>query len=286
MGSVAMAPIGDTDLDRVGDFLHKNLNSRISARSWSQAVRPPWSVESPNHGFMLHEGGHVVGVYLAFYSERVIDGRNERFCNLAAWCVLPEHRLHSLKLLNALLRQPGYHFTDLSPSGNVVPINERLNLRHLDTTTALMPNLPWPSWPGRYRISSEPAVIESVLARPELQIYRDHRQAPAVSHLVMMHREEHCYVIFRRDRRRDLPLFASVLYVSNPSLFPRMAGVFGRHLLTRYGIPFTLLELRVVGGQPAASFRLKSSRAKMFKSDSLQPNQVDNLYSELVCVAW
>lgn len=286
MGSIAIAPIGDADIDRVGDFLHKNLNSRISARNWSQAIRPPWSGESPNHGFMLHEGGHVVGVYLAFYSERPIDGRTERFCNLAAWCVLPDYRLHALKLLKALLKQPGYHFVDLSPSGNVVSINERLSLRHLDTTTALMANLPWPSWPGKYRISSEPGVIESVLAPPQLQIYRDHRDARAAKHLVMIHRDEHCYVIFRRDRRRDLPLFASVLYVSNPSLFLRMAGLFGRHLLARHGIPFTLLELRVVGGQPTGSYRLRSTRVKMFKSDSLQPNQIDNLYSELVCVAW
>ncbi len=286
MGSKTVAPISEADLDRVGDFLQKNLNNRISPRDWAQAIKPPWPVESPNHGFMLLDDGRVVGAYLAFYSERLIDGRNERFCNLAAWCVLPTHRLHALKLLKALLRQPGYHFTDLSPSGNVVPINERLNLRHLDTATALMPNLPWPSWPGRYRISSESAVIQSALARPELQIYRDHRSARAVSHLVMIHRDEHCYVIFRRDRRRDLPLFASVLYVSNPSLFLRMAGVFGRHLLTHYRIPFTLFELRVIGGQPRGSFRLKSYRAKMFKSDFLEPDQIDNLYSELVCVAW
>ena len=286
LGSIAVEPIGDSDIDRVGDFLHENLDSHISARNWSQAVRPPWSVESPNHGFMLHEGGHLVGVYLAFYSERTIAERNERFCNLAAWCVVPKYRLHGLKLLNALLGQSGYHFTDLSPSGNVVRLNERLGFKHLDTAAALMPNLPWPTWPGRYRISSDPAAIESVLAGPQLQIYRDHRHARAAKHLVIIHRGEHCYVIFRRDRRKDLPLFASVLYVSNPSLFRRMAAVFGRHLLLRHRIPLTLLELRIVGGQPAGSLRLRSSRPKMFKSDSLRPEQIDNLYSELVCVAW
>ena len=266
--------------------MHKNLNSRISASDWSDAIRPPWSVDSPNHGFMLEDDGQVVGAYLAFYSERPIEGRNERFCNLAAWCVLPEYRLHALKLLTSLLRQPGYHFTDLSPSGNVVPINERLKLRHLDTTTALMPNLPWPSLPGRFQVSSEPAVIESVLTGPELQIYRDHRDARAAIHVVMIHGDEHCHVVFRRDRRRDLPLFASVLYVSNPSLFAKMPRAFGNHLLLRHGIPFTLIELRVVGSQPALSVRLRSSRVKMFKSDSLEAEQIDDLYSELACVAW
>jgi len=283
---IAVAPIRHTDLGRVGEFLHKNLNSRISAVDWARAAHPPWPVDSPNHGFMLLDEDHILGVYLAFYSDRSIDGRKERFCNLAAWCVLPKSRLHSMQLLKALLGQPGYHFTDLSPSGNTVPINERWKFKHLNTTTALMLNLPWPSWPGRYHVSSERAVIESILPARELQIYRDHEQARAAKHVVMTLRNEQCYVMFRRDWRKNLPLFASVLYVSNPSLFLRMARVFGCHLLLRYRIPVTLLELRIVGGQPAGSFRLNSARPKMFKSDFLQPDQIDNLYSELVCVAW
>ena len=56
---------------------------------------------------MLLDDNAVVGAYLAFYSERMIDGRAEPFCNLGAWCVLPSYRFHSLRLLNALLAQPG-----------------------------------------------------------------------------------------------------------------------------------------------------------------------------------
>lgn len=286
MGRARVAPIGDSDLDRVGEFLNKNLNGRVSAADWARAARVPWSVEAPNHGFMLLDESDIVGVYLAFYSSRTIQGRTERFCNLGAWCVSPMHRLHSLQLLRALLGQQGYHFTDLSPSGNTVPINERLKFIHLDTATALMPNLPWPSLPGRYKVSSEPATIEGVLSGRELQIYRDHRFGQAAHHVVMFRGDEQCYVIFRRDRRKNLPVFASVLYVSNPPLFRKMAGVFGRHLLFRHRVPVTLMEVRVVGGQPAGSYLLRSSRPKMFKSDSLQPDQIDNLYSELVCLAW
>ena len=70
--------------------------------------------------------------------------------------MLPGYRLHGLRLLKAVLRQEGYHFTDLSPSGNVVGINEKLSFRFLDTTTALVPNLPGRRLPGRGRISSDP----------------------------------------------------------------------------------------------------------------------------------
>jgi hypothetical protein len=266
--------------------LHQNLNTRVSSQKWAAAARVPWSVDAPNHGFMLLDESGIVGVYLAFYSDRTVNGRSERFCNLGAWCVLPAHRLHSITLLRALLGQPGYHFTDLSPSGNTVPVNARLKFSHLDTATALLPNLPWPSWPGSCRVTSEHAAIERMLTGSPLQIYRDHRQAQAAHHVAMDQGGDQCYVIFRRDRRKKLPLFASVLYVSNPSLFRRMAKAFGRHLLMRHGVVMTLVELRVSGGQPAGSLLLRSSRPKMFKSDSLEPDQIDNLYSELVCVAW
>ncbi len=60
-------------------------------------------------------GERVVGVLLALYSERLVAGRLERFCNMGSWCVLPEYRGESMSLLNAMLAQEGFHFTSLSP---------------------------------------------------------------------------------------------------------------------------------------------------------------------------
>ena len=134
---------------RVAAFLHANLNERVSTEQWAGAIDVPWDADPPNSGFMLLDGAEVVGVQLAFYSERTIDSRRERFCNLGAWCVLPRYRVQGLRLLRAALSQDGYHFTDLSPSGNVVEINTRLGFRFLDTATRLVPNLPWPTVPGR-----------------------------------------------------------------------------------------------------------------------------------------
>lgn len=286
MGRVAVVPIATADLDRVGEFLHRNLNERLSPADWAGAARAPWTTDAPNHGFMLVDDGAIVGVYLAFYSTRTFGERTEKFCNLAAWCVLPKYRLYSLQLLKALLAQPGYHFTDLSPSGNTVPVNERLKFGRLDTATALMANLPWPALAGRRKVISDRGEIERRLTGPQLQIFRDHQHARAANHVLLVDGERHCYVIFRRDRRKNLPLFASILYVSDVELFRSMARQFGSHLLLRHGVLATLMELRVIGAQPSGSRLLRTARPKMFRSDSLRPDQIDYLYSELVCVAW
>jgi hypothetical protein len=283
---VEVQAIGRADLPAVAQFMHEQLNRRVPVSAWVSGVDTPWAAERPNAGFMLLDDGAVVGAHLAFYSERKIDGRTERFCNLGAWCVLEEYRFHGLRLLKALLAQDGHHFTDLSPSGNVVGLNRRLGFEFLDTTTTVVPNLPWPSLPVRDTITADPALIAGTLTGRELEIYRDHAAAAAARHLLLRRRGEWCYVIWRKDRRKGFPLFGSILYVSNPELFRAMARALSRHLLLRHGAVATLVERAVAEHHPLLSRAVQSPRRKMFRSPSLEPAQIDYLYSELVCLSW
>ena len=284
--AVTVRPITPAHAARVAEFLHANLNERVPAAAWARALDVPWDVEQPNAGIMLLDGETVVGVQLAFYSERTIDGRTERFCNLGAWCVHPDYRFHSLRLLKAVLAQDGYHFTDLSPSGNVVGVNSRLGFSFLDTTTTIVPNLPWISRPGRDTISCDPALLERTLTGRELRLYRDHSTCAAARHLLLMRDSRWCYVVFRKDRRKGLSLFASILHVSDPELFRAMSGPLARHLLLRHGRAMTLVERAVTEHRPRLSLAVESPRRKMFRSPSLGPAHIDYLYSELVCVSW
>lgn len=283
--SVELGPILEADLQAVGRFLQENLNQRVNSAAWVNALQVPWSVSAPNHGYMLKDGDQVVGAYLAYYSERMIDSRVERFCNLGAWCVLEAYRSQGVRLLLSLLRQRGYHLTDFSPSGNVIPLNRKLKFIDLPTTTALMPNVPWPK--SRHAvITGDPLLLEKVLTGADETIYRDHREAAAARHLLLVRGQESCYVIFRKDSRKGVRAFASILHVGNRQLFRRMIRSVGSHLLLRHGAVGTLLDQHVVGEGVAGSVRLAPSRPKMYKSETLTPNQIDYLYSELTCLEW
>ena len=280
--TVELTPITDADVVPVAEFLQRNHDDRVP---WARACSAvPWKVEAPNHGFMLRDGQRVVGVQLAFYAERPVAGRTERFCNLGAWYVLPDFRFHSIRLLMAVLAQDGYHFTSLSPSGNVTSITARLKFRPLDTSAALVPNLPWPSLPGRTRISADPDVIASTLRGAELELYRDHAQALAARHLVLIRGQDSCYVVYREMRLKGVP-FAVILHVSNPELFHRALFPLTRHLLVRRRLLATRAELRIIGHRPLLSV-MRDSWPKLYRSASLEPAQIDDLYSELVCVPW
>lgn len=281
--TVELAPITDADVPAVADFLAAHHNGDVP---WAQACATvPWQVDAPNRGFLLRDGQRVVGTLLALYSERLLDGRVQRFCNLGSWCVLPDYRSRSIPLLKAMLAQEGYHFTVLSPDLGPQEILSWCGFRFLDTSAALVPNLPWPTVLGRTRISAEPRVVESTLVGRDLTLYRDHAAALGARHLVLSRDDEHCYIMYRPFRYNGVPVFAMVLHVSNPDLFHRALRPLTRHLLVRDRLLATLVDCRTVERAPRLSFSLVNW-PKMFRSADLAPDQIDYLYSELQCMPW
>ncbi|MGV8911576.1 MAG: hypothetical protein ACOH14_03090 [Rhodoglobus sp.] len=283
---VSTKPITSDDAGPVSEFLHENLNSRVSAAEWAQLILPPWTYRGPNHGFQLvTDEGVIVGVYAAIYSQRDSDGTTIDVCNLAAFCVLEAYRMHSLRLTRALLKQQGFVFTDLSPSGNVVAINERLGFDLLDTTTRLVANLPRLHRRG-LRLTRDPLILERVLVGPDAVVYRDHRDANAAEHLLVEREGDYGYLMFRRDRRKGLQLFSTPLYVGGSSaVLESCWGEVRSYLLSR-GLLFTLAERRVLGFTRGLGVTLTDPRSKMFRGSGLYADQVDYLYSELALVEW
>ncbi|SDH60821.1 hypothetical protein [Microbacterium pygmaeum] len=284
--SPRLAPVLEADVDAVAAFLHRELNSRVTVSSWAALLRPPWQAGTANRGFQLLEDDRVVGVYAAVYSEREIDGERRRFCNLAAFCVLEGHRAHSIRLLRAILGERCDVFTDLSPSGNVVAVNARLGFATLEGPTVLTPNLPWPAKRG-VAISADPAALTATLRGADATIHRDHRDAAAARHLLVTDGDDYAYLVFRRDRRKRLPIFATPLYVGgSPALLRSAWPAVASHLLLRHGIAATLAEERILGFTPGFGRRLSSPRTKMFRSKTVPAAGIDYLYSELALLQW
>jgi hypothetical protein len=165
-----------------------------------------------------------------------------------------------------------------------VALNNRLGFTQLDTATALVPNTPWPPRSRGVRIIDTPNEIDELLSAQDKTIYRDHAAA-AVHHVALVKDGRSCYVMFRRERRKHLPLFAYIVYVGDPLLFRDCASHFYRYLLLRHGMIATLAETRIVGHRPKRAVMI-AGWSKMFLSDELEAAQIDYLYSELTCRPW
>jgi hypothetical protein len=286
MTAVELSAITDEAAGEAAEFLHRELNPRVSAESWLALLQPPWATSAPNHGFQLRDGGKIVGVYAAVYSEREIAGTRLSVCNLAAFCVLDEYRMHSLRLVRALMKQKDYTFTDFSPSGNVVAMNERLGFQRLDGATRLVVNLPSLRHRG-VRLTQDPTVLETTLRGRDADVYRDHRGAAAARHLLVRRGGEYAYLVFRADSRKRLRLFATPLYVGgSQALLESEWGSVRAHLLLRHRLTFTLAERRLLHFARGLGRQLQSPRPKMVRSENSSSQEIDYLYSELALVSW
>jgi hypothetical protein len=282
--AVELQPITDADLLEVGEFLSVHYPPDTKGTNWGEAwgrtVNLPGS-NAPNHGFLLRSEGKVVGSLSAIYSTRMINGILEHFCNLSVWCVAPEFRMHSVRMMQAILAQPGYHFTDLVPSTTVQKLNLRLGFKYLDTTTYLMPNLPWPKR-SYASIVDNPAEIAGILkihSGRDLAIYLDHAHCPHTKHLLILSGVEACYVQWRKQKHAHMK-WISIRYVSRPIVLWREFRVLARWFLFHAHCPFTLAEIRVTRFRVFPSWVFPRPVKRMYKS-TLPPDYIDYLYSEI-----
>lgn len=281
-----LVPITASEADAAAAFLHSELNPAVTADAWRALLRPPWADAGPDSGVLLRDDDRVVGVYAVVRSMREADGAAVAHCNLAAFCVLEEYRVHSLRMIRALLGQRGVQFTDFSPSGNVVAMNERLGFARLDTTTRLVLNPP-ARRPRGVRLSSDPAVLASVLQGDDARIHSDHRGAAAARHLLVQQGDRYAYLVYRPHSMKRLRLFALPLYTGgDPTLLAAAWGAVRWHLLRHDGLPFTLAETRILGFARGIGRMLRTPRIRMVRGEGRDPADIDYLYSELALVSW
>jgi len=130
-------PATTPDVGAIIQLLRAGINARLSAEIWRRIFEYPGASNAPNLGFVLECGERVVGFLGAIYSERSLDHRTERFCNLTSWYTLPDFRSYSLKLLMAVLSQRGYTFTSLTPSPTATKAITAFGFHRLETNKVL-----------------------------------------------------------------------------------------------------------------------------------------------------
>jgi len=282
MSRPALEPIQDGDLLRFCVFLNENLNPRIAPPTWVQAFQQDWGVAKPNNGFLIRDAGRIVGGIGAIYSAQVIRGQPERFCNITSWCVLEPFRSQSMRLALALTGQPGYHYTDLTPTAVVAGSLRFLKFTPMNDRRTVWPNLPRPFSQG-IRILTDGESIAEHLPPEAARVYRDHRHLPWLGQLAVGRPGAFCHVVYKQGTLRRLPC-ADVLHVSNPDLFLRYQRPLGHYWLTRHGLLTTRVESRFLSRRPRLAREVGGYLPKMYRSDTLGEADISNLYSELAAL--
>ncbi|MBN8507280.1 MAG: hypothetical protein J0L57_01565 [Burkholderiales bacterium] len=268
------------DLPEVCQFLHENLGRRFSAQAWRDSLLQNWATERPNFGTHLRHDGRVVGVLCAIYSDQIIDGRPERFCNPHSWVVLEEHRHHSIGLLSQLLRQSDYHFTMFTPNPKVAQVFLGLRFRVLDDRLLFVPNLPRPAFGGV--VETDSARIGGLLDGPARRDFARHAHLPWLRFAAFGRPGDMCLVVYKPSRWKKLPC-ATVGHISDAGAFDRHRALLHNHLLSQ-GFAFSRVEARFLCRTPALAIRSHRGMPKLVLSKTLSDAQVTDLYSELMAL--
>ncbi|MEG3638703.1 hypothetical protein [Magnetococcus sp. PR-3] len=277
---VELLPIKDEDLQGVCDFLHRQMNPRITPDQWYTAFKQPWMVDKPNHGYMLREKGDVVGVLAAIYSQQQINGRLERLCNLTSWRVLEPYSAMSMGLLKAIIKQPDQTVIGTTPSEMVCKIYKLLGFEMVaQTRRVLLPPLGWD--PNAKVLMGDAA--RASLPKAEQQRWLDHADFAWLDQAVLLggKNEAPCHLVWRRGVWKRLP-GAVLMHVGAAETFVAHHGMWSRWLLGK-GLPSAHVEQRLV--PTLTKGRVEDYGMAMgLKSERLRPEQLSYLYTEQVAL--
>lgn len=277
-----VSPIQPEDLGAVGQFLHEHLNPRFSAERWISSLTHPWAAHRPNLGMQLHDGDRLVGVFCAIYSDQVIDGRVEHFCNPHSWCVLESHRRHGIGLLLNLIKQPGYHFTMFTPNPTVTQVFRGLKFKDLDDRRYRCISLPSLKalQPGAIAESQRDKVAARLVGQ-DLADFEAHRSIPWLEFAVFGVGEDLCWVIYKPTYWKRLRS-AWIMHISNTGAFERHNALLRSHLLLQHRFATLSIESRWLDKAPALSLSDPRTQPKLFLSKTLGDGQIRDVYSELM----
>jgi hypothetical protein len=279
--SAHIKPIAKGDLPAVGAFLARHFGVDRSLAEWLRAITPTWRGDA-DHGFLLRaDDGRIGGVIVQFWAERRLGGQSRRTCSLSSWFVLPEFREDSIQLLVRATRDPDAVYVNFTPAARTVRIFERMGFQRIDTTEWVIMNVPVPWRPA---LSDQGRIGANLTgaARDDLIAHAGFRRLRHVG--LWSEGGDFCHVAFVRSRFHLIPA-ARVIYASDWALFKRVLKFFRSVVLSRFGLPLTVVEQRRLDHRPAYAIAQTAPQLILFRGTGISAGAIDGLYSELVTFA-
>ena len=279
-----MVSVKQVDLSAFPQFypLLKELNPQLTEKEWYDVFDHQWHPERTGCGYGLFDESEMVGFLGFIFSQRTINGQPEDFCNLTSWIVKEPYRGHGISLVLSLRKLKNCTITDLSPTEGVVAIAKRLGFQELDTQIEILPNVLGSIGSNKIKITQDKSAIKSKLDPAQHQLLKDHSSYPRCQHLLIETEGEQCYVIFTLVKNTKFP-YSYIQYIGNSALFTRYSLAIRQAIAKINRNYFVLVDTRLLQGAKLPwRFNLPIEICRLYKSSRVKPQEIDNLYSELV----
>ena len=243
-----------------------------------------WQRDETHCGLILVDGDRTVGFLGMIFSHRQINEKVEKFCNLTSWYVHKDYRSRAISMILPLHGMKEYTITDLTPAKTVYKIQDKLGFKDLDAAGRLLLPFGRRLFQPKYsatNLTHDLAAIEKKLEGQHQKIFNDHKHYPCY-HFLLTGPDRYCYIIYTKLRRKRIP-YAHLHFISDPDLFELAYHDIRQSILGHAKAYFILIDSRLVNNQKLpVSICLPYRAPKQYMSSTLKPEQIDNLYSELV----
>jgi hypothetical protein len=265
--------------------LLQDLDPTLDELTWQRLFNYQWEQEEPYCGYGLFDGEELVGFLGLIFSQRIIHQKTERFCNLTTWVVQPPYRGYSLSLMQPVTKLKNYTLTDFSSYKEVIQLSKRLGFAELDLRVKLLlapRNFPALFSKGKVQFFHDVEAIRLRLRGDDLKLFADHQKYSNCQHLLVCNDQQYCYVIFTVVQNSPVP-YCYLHFISDVKLFSTYSFTIRSQIAKVGHTLLILVDSRLVSSvKLPLAYKLPLNFTKLYRSDTLKPEQIDNLYSELI----
>lgn len=286
---VRVRTIEETDLEIAIGLLRIGFDDR-SETYWRVGFErhraQPLPDGVPRYGYLIEKDGEAVGVLLALYRVIETDEGTHLRCNLSSWYVKPEFRSLGTLLDGYAMRDRTVTYVNVTPAPQTWQMHLARGFKSICAGQMLvLPLLSrWQRNGGRVWAASTESL--ALLPEAEARLVADHVSYDCIG-LVWSDGPEAGAVIFQRRALRIFtgrlawltpPIF-QVVYCSPGLDLAACSGALGRHLLTRYAMPWFVLDaMEKLAGAPGRFF---PGRAPKYARGPNPPATGDLSYTEI-----
>jgi GNAT superfamily N-acetyltransferase len=287
--SIAVRPTTPADTAEICDLLEQGFG--IAADEWRPLCTTNWLQDYPR-GFVVTDGGRIVGHVGTIYSQREINGKTGIVCNFSGYYIAPAYRGRGLgtTLVAATVRDERVTYTSLTPAPVTQRVLGAMGFAILDRHVLLFP----PGlnaktvWQSRVDIDVNDRTVRASLGQAERRIYDDHascgflhmtaRDAGGTAYLVAKRRMRPLNRLRRVARSDRIPI-SQIQYCSAPEVLARNLERIKLAIMWQQKTFGIAINERLFPKAPRA---ITSEDISQYRSAVFTPNELDLLYSEFV----
>ena len=269
------------DFEQTYPLFTKFKNYRLLKNDWKQLFRDHWKSNEGYIGYVLEDRERIVGFLGFMFSSRVLNDKQEKFCNLTTWVVDERFRNESLYLIIPVLKMTDYTLTIHSASKATYAAFKKLGFLDLESHFRIIPPLPSINMLfDSCQVEVNGKYLNEILKGDSLQAYKSHLLFRCF-HVYVRSPSGNCYLIGARVFKKNLP-FAQIYHISNSKVFAKFASRIASIICLKIKTFAILVDERFLEGNSLLqSYKCSLSNPRMYKSNSLERQDLDLLYSEL-----